>query len=115
VLTSSVRSIQAQLSRLLAWRKSSSVLSRMSPGRCRDELMRYSTLKIEIVDDSLRSLPVGGTFQASPEGRRPAHHVAGWLRYQIPPADPGQCTLKDLPGSCSFAAAAEVSFLGSDT
>jgi ferric-dicitrate binding protein FerR (iron transport regulator) len=25
-------------------------------------------LKIEIVDDSLRNLPVGGTFQASPEG-----------------------------------------------
>jgi ferric-dicitrate binding protein FerR (iron transport regulator) len=30
--------------------------------------MRYTTLKIEIVDDSLRQLPVGGTFQTSPEG-----------------------------------------------
>jgi ferric-dicitrate binding protein FerR (iron transport regulator) len=33
-----------------------------------NELMRYTRLKIEVVDDSLRQLPVGGTFQTSPEG-----------------------------------------------
>jgi ferric-dicitrate binding protein FerR (iron transport regulator) len=32
------------------------------------ELMRYTTLKIDISAGSLRKLPIGGTFQASPEG-----------------------------------------------
>jgi len=30
--------------------------------------MRYTTLKVEFDDDALRRLPVGGTFQTSPEG-----------------------------------------------
>jgi transmembrane sensor len=58
----------AQLSRLLAWRKSSLYFQDEPLGDVVNELMRYTTLKIEIVDDSLRNLPVGGTFQASPEG-----------------------------------------------
>ena len=58
----------AQLSRLLAWRKSSLYFQDEPLGSVVDELMRYTTLKIEIVDDSLRQLPVGGTFQTSPEG-----------------------------------------------
>lgn len=58
----------AQLSRLLAWRKSSLYFQDEPLGEVVDELMRYTTLKIEIVDDSLRQLPVGGTFQTSPEG-----------------------------------------------
>jgi transmembrane sensor len=58
----------AQLSRLLAWRKSSLYFQDEPLGSVVDELMRYTTLDIEIVDDSLRQLPVGGTFQTSPEG-----------------------------------------------
>ncbi len=30
--------------------------------------MRYTPLEIEIEDESLRQMPVGGTFQTSPEG-----------------------------------------------
>src|SRR6266700_3134256 len=59
---------KTQLSRLLAWRKSSLYFQDEPLGDVVDELMRYTTLKIEIVDDSLRQLPVGGTFQTSPEG-----------------------------------------------
>jgi transmembrane sensor len=57
-----------QLSRLLAWRKSSLYFQDEPLGEVVNELMRYTTLKIEIADDSLRQLPVGGTFQTSPEG-----------------------------------------------
>ncbi len=58
----------AQLTRLLAWRKSSLYFQDEPLGTVVNELMRYSTLKIDIADDSLRQLPVGGTFQTSPEG-----------------------------------------------
>ena len=58
----------AQLTRLLAWRKSSLYFQDEPLGDVVSELMRYTTLKIEIADDSLRQLPVGGTFQTSPEG-----------------------------------------------
>jgi transmembrane sensor len=58
----------AQLTHLLAWRKSSLYFQDQPLGDVVNELMRYTTLKIEIVDDSLRQLPVGGTFQTSPEG-----------------------------------------------
>jgi transmembrane sensor len=58
----------AQLSRLLAWRKSSLYFQDQPLGDVVNELMRYTTLKIEFDDDALRQLPVGGTFQTSPEG-----------------------------------------------
>ncbi|MEA3132503.1 MAG: transrane sensor [Gammaproteobacteria bacterium] len=58
----------AQLSRLLAWRKSSLYFQDQPLGEVVNELMRYTTLKIELEDDALRRLPVGGTFQTSPEG-----------------------------------------------
>jgi transmembrane sensor len=58
----------AQLSRLLAWRKSSLYFQDQPLGDVVNELMRYTTLKIEVDDDELRRLPVGGTFQTSPEG-----------------------------------------------
>jgi transmembrane sensor len=58
----------AQLNRMLAWRKSSLYFQDQPLGDVVNELMRYTTLKIEILDDSLRQLPVGGTFQTSPEG-----------------------------------------------
>jgi transmembrane sensor len=58
----------AQISRLLAWRRSSLYFQDQPLGDVVNELMRYTTLKIDIADDSLRRLPVGGTFQTSPEG-----------------------------------------------
>jgi transmembrane sensor len=58
----------AQLSRLLAWRKSSLYFQDQPLGEVVEELMRYTTLKIEIEDNALREVPVGGTFQTNPEG-----------------------------------------------
>ncbi|HEY0747795.1 MAG TPA: FecR domain-containing protein [Steroidobacteraceae bacterium] len=58
----------AQLSRLLAWRRSSLYFQDQPLGEVVDELMRYTTLKIEFQDEALRQVPVGGTFQTSPEG-----------------------------------------------
>lgn len=58
----------AQLSRLLAWRRSSLYFQDQPLGEVVDELMRYTTLKIEFQDEALRQMPVGGTFQTSPEG-----------------------------------------------
>jgi len=58
----------AQLSRLLAWRKSSLYFQDEPLGDVVNELMRYTTLKIEFDDNALRQVPVGGTFQTSPEG-----------------------------------------------
>jgi transmembrane sensor len=58
----------AQLNRLLAWRNSSLYFQDEPLGSVVDELMRYTTLEIEILDDSLRRLPVGGTFQTNPDG-----------------------------------------------
>src|SRR6202051_4891676 len=58
----------AQLSRALAWRKSSLYFQDQPLGDVVNELARYTTLKIEFDDDALRQLPVGGTFQTSPEG-----------------------------------------------
>jgi transmembrane sensor len=58
----------AQLNRLLAWRKSSLYFQDQPLGDVINELMRYTTLKIELGDEALRHVPVGGTFQTSPEG-----------------------------------------------
>jgi transmembrane sensor len=57
-----------QLNHFLAWRKSSLYFQDQPLGDVANELMRYTTLKIEISDDSLRQLPVGGTFQTNPDG-----------------------------------------------
>jgi transmembrane sensor len=58
----------AELNRSLAWRKKSLYFIDEPLGNVVNELMRYTPLKIEVVDASLRQLPVGGTFQTSPEG-----------------------------------------------
>jgi transmembrane sensor len=64
-----VRALNAtQLSRLLAWRESSLYFQDEPLGNVVDELMRYTPIEIEIEDESLRQMPVGGTFQTSPEG-----------------------------------------------
>src|SRR5882757_1293511 len=57
-----------QLTRLLAWRSSSLYFQDQPLADVVSEMMRYTTLKIEISDRKLRDLPIGGTFQASPEG-----------------------------------------------
>jgi transmembrane sensor len=57
-----------QLARLLAWRSNSLYFQDEPLGNVAGELMRYTTLKIDISDGSLREMPIGGTFQASPEG-----------------------------------------------
>jgi transmembrane sensor len=59
---------EAELNRSLAWRKKSLYFHDEPLGNVVNELMRYTRLKIEVVDESLRQLPVGGTFQTSPEG-----------------------------------------------
>jgi transmembrane sensor len=58
----------AQLNHLLSWRKSSLYFQDQPLGDVINELMRYTTLKIELDDEALRQLPVGGTFQTSPDG-----------------------------------------------
>jgi transmembrane sensor len=58
----------AQLGRLLAWRKSSLYFQDQPLGEVVEELARYTTLKIDIEDNALRELAVGGTFQTNPEG-----------------------------------------------
>jgi ferric-dicitrate binding protein FerR (iron transport regulator) len=64
-----IRALNAtQLGRLLAWRKNSLYFQDEPLGSVVAELMRYTPTRIDIVDDSLRQLPVGGTFQTSPEG-----------------------------------------------
>src|SRR6202041_1555382 len=57
----------AHISRLLVWRKSSLYFQDQPLGEVVNEMMRYTTLKMEFDDDALRSLPVGGTSQTSPE------------------------------------------------
>lgn len=58
----------AQLSRLLAWRGGSLYFEDEPLGDIADELMRYTSLKIEFSDPALRKMRVGGTFRTSPEG-----------------------------------------------
>lgn len=58
----------AELNRSLAWRNKSLYFHDEPLGNVVNELMRYTRLEIEVLDDSLRQMPVGGTFQTSPEG-----------------------------------------------
>ena len=58
----------SQLSRLLAWRKSTLYFQDQPLGEVVEELERYTNLKIEIEDPALRDVPVGGTFQTNPAG-----------------------------------------------
>jgi transmembrane sensor len=58
----------AELNRSLAWRQKTLYFHDEPLGNVVDELMRYTPLKIEVVDAELRELPVGGTFQTSPGG-----------------------------------------------
>lgn len=64
-----VRSLEpTALTRSVAWRSGTLYFENARLGEVADELMRYTTLEIVIEDDSLRELPVGGTFESNPQG-----------------------------------------------
>lgn len=58
----------AKLAGSMAWRQGVLYFENQPLAEVVDELKRYTTLRIVLQSDALRSLPVGGTFQASPEG-----------------------------------------------
>lgn len=58
----------AELSRSVAWRHGTLYFENQPLGEAIAELSRYTTLQIVVKDESLRSLPVGGTFQANSQG-----------------------------------------------
>lgn len=51
----------------MAWRDGTLYFENQPLGEIVDELGRYTSVQL-IVDDKLRSMPMGGTFQASPQG-----------------------------------------------
>jgi transmembrane sensor len=51
----------------MAWRDGTLYFENQPLGEIVDELGKYTPLQL-IVDEKLRSLPMGGTFQASPQG-----------------------------------------------
>jgi transmembrane sensor len=57
-----------ELARSMAWRQGTLDFDNADLGAVIDELGRYTTLHLVIEEESLRQLPVGGTFQASPQG-----------------------------------------------
>jgi transmembrane sensor len=58
----------AQFARSTAWSGSTLYFENQPLGEVIQELGRYTPLKIVMLDAKLRRLPVGGTFQASPQG-----------------------------------------------
>jgi transmembrane sensor len=58
----------AQFNHSVAWRQGSLYFENQPLGAVADEMMRYTSLKINFSNDSLRHLPIGGTFQANPDG-----------------------------------------------
>lgn len=64
-----VRSLApAEITRIVAWRKGTLYFENEPLGEVVNEISRYTTLQIVVDDDALRGLPVGGTFQANPQG-----------------------------------------------
>ena len=57
-----------QLKRSTAWRQGTLYFENEPLGEVVAEMNRYTTTRIEIDDDSLRRLPIGGTFRADPQG-----------------------------------------------
>jgi transmembrane sensor len=56
------------LARAMAWRDATLYFENQPLGEVVAELGRYTPLQLIVDDDKLRRLPVGGTFQASPQG-----------------------------------------------
>jgi transmembrane sensor len=58
----------ADLSRAEAWRSGTVYFENQPLGEVVEDLRRYTKLRLTVQDDQLRQLPVGGTFQANPQG-----------------------------------------------
>jgi transmembrane sensor len=64
-----IRSLpRVEIERLLAWREGKVSFVEQPLSEVVREMSRYTTLRIIIDDDRLRQLPIGGTFDASPQG-----------------------------------------------
>lgn len=57
-----------QLARSVGWRGGVLYFENQPLSDVIEELKRYTSLELIVSDDELRELPVGGTFQASPQG-----------------------------------------------
>ena len=67
--TTQIRALApASLARSTSWRQGTVFFANEPLGQVIAELSRYTTLDIELEDAALRTLPVGGTFEASPAG-----------------------------------------------
>jgi transmembrane sensor len=67
--TTEIRAVApVELSRVSAWRRGNVYFENQPLGTVIEELSRYTSAHIVIEDEALRSLPIGGTFQASPQG-----------------------------------------------
>jgi transmembrane sensor len=58
----------AELARSSAWRSGSLYFENEPLGEVIEELSRYTAERMIVTDDTLRRLPVGGTFQANTQG-----------------------------------------------
>lgn len=66
--TETRRLTPAQLAGSIAWRDGTLHFENQPLGEVVDVFRRYTSLELVIPDESLRALPIGGTFQASPQG-----------------------------------------------
>lgn len=57
-----------ELARSVAWRDGTLYFENRPLSDVVEELGRYTTLQLVVEDEKLRNLPVGGTFQANPQG-----------------------------------------------
>lgn len=58
----------AELAQLVAWRDGTLIFQNRSLADVVDELDRYTAVHMVIADDKLKTIPVGGSFQANPQG-----------------------------------------------
>jgi len=58
----------AEITRSVAWRTGTLYFENQALSTVVDEFGRYTALHLLVNDDRLRNLPVGGTFQANPQG-----------------------------------------------
>jgi transmembrane sensor len=57
-----------EVQRSVTWREGTVYFENQPLSDVVEELSRYTTMHLVFADDSVRYLPVGGTFQASPQG-----------------------------------------------
>jgi transmembrane sensor len=58
----------ADIARAEAWRSGSVYFENQPLGDVVAEIGRYTSLRLIVNDEGLRHIPVGGTFQANPQG-----------------------------------------------